>query len=83
MQLTKRGCTMSMLQKQAYCANCRRHTLHQKANAEMNKTLLMGHAVISVLTCGLWLPFMIIWAIWHGWQLGRQRFHCMQCGAAN
>lgn len=74
---------MSMLQKQAYCHSCQRNTLHQMANAETNKSMAQGHGCLTVMTCGLWLPIALIWAVWHGWQVGRQRYHCVQCGRAN
>ncbi|WP_254512845.1 hypothetical protein [Anatilimnocola floriformis] len=74
---------MSMLQKQAFCPSCRRPTLHQKANAEQNKTFTTGHAILSVFTCGLWIPIAIAWAIWHGMTLGTQKYHCTQCGHAS
>jgi len=70
-------------QKQQFCRDCGRQTLHVKANIEQNKTLTQGMACLTVLTCGLALPFVLVWAIIHGWQVGAQKFHCQVCGRAN
>ena len=69
-------------QKHLYCRECDRRTLHVKSNEGMNTSLILGMSCLTVLTCGLALPVMMIWAAWHGWTIGAQRYHCQRCGRA-
>jgi ribosomal protein S14 len=71
---------MSMVQKQAFCRQCNRPTLHVKAvpGSQFGKHLAM--VIVDVATCGQFLPFHLCWAIYSGWEAGRQRYRCQFCG---
>jgi len=46
-------------QKSKYCPTCKRTTLHMSAH-EPPKAGCLGHAVMTVITCGLWLPIAVL-----------------------
>jgi|GEM_PF-4702005 len=72
---------MSIVQKQANCRQCQRPTLHTKSIPGSQFGTHVGMAIIDVITCGLFLPFHLAWAVYSGWEAGRQKYHCQQCGA--
>ena len=71
---------MSGYQKQLHCKNCQRMTLHVKADMGMPVSNIIGMSLLSVITCGLFLPIAFIWAIIDGIQRGGQKFMCQTCG---
>lgn len=63
---------MSVKQGSAWCATCRRQTLHEKP--KINNTL---HLILTVLTLGIWL---LVWA-GLGLASASKRLRCTVCGS--
>lgn len=74
---------MSTKQAQKYCRECGRRRLHVLAVPQSDTMLYLGFGVLSVLTCGLFLPIGIAWVIMQAASDGAQRYRCQTCGAAN
>ena len=69
---------MFLRQKQKYCKQCRRKTLHVRDEIHHQTYLL--HGLLSVVTCMLWL---IPGALIIGIQQVLLRWRCQVCGKAN
>lgn len=69
---------MALQQKQAYCKNCRRNTLHVKT--EPKTTGCAGHILLCVLTCGLWFPIAVLIYGIEQWGGILAPWHCQVCG---
>lgn len=67
--------------KNRWCKACERKTLHVKGTAP--KQSGCGNVMLCILTCGLWIPFAILF---YGIEsLGSifAPYHCQQCGRKN
>jgi hypothetical protein len=60
--------------RRRFCPECRRNVL-----AEETPFGIVGHACLSAVTCGLWLPFALVALVWHQFASGGYR--CPDCGA--
>ena len=66
-------------QKQKYCKQCQRMTLHVRD--EIHHQTYLFHGFLSVMTCLLWLlPGAVIIGIQQNYFL---RWRCQVCGGAN
>jgi len=68
---------MTRQQKQTYCKVCQRKTLHVKSEV---KSGCAGHVVLTLVTCGLWLPIGMLLAGVGSWAGLLAPWHCQTCG---
>lgn len=69
----KEGATMKELHDQHFCHTCQRPTLHTARLETPNHVL---HLLISVFTCGLWLPVWLVLIV----ATKSAPWRCSQCG---
>lgn len=60
-----------------YCSKCGKTTKHHRNNTKSSGFMLLVHLVLTVVTTGIWLVFIIIWKLLNtkigGWK-------CSECG---
>lgn len=66
-------------QKQAFCPACGKHTLHAKA--EPRGTGCLAHVLLTIVTCGLWIPVALLVCGAEGLGALTSPYHCQACGA--
>jgi hypothetical protein len=66
---------MATVQKQRFCANCKKQTLHARHHFGDG----MG-CLLSILTLGLFVPIWFCIEMFHRFCYG---YRCQQCGEAN
>lgn len=67
-----------LLSKLMPCPTCGRETKHHKNSKQMSWVM---HLVLTILTAGIWLIFLMLTMIWHG--LTKPKFGkwtCSVCG---
>ena len=69
---------MSRIQKSKWCRRCKAYTLHLKSEAR--KMGCATHILLTVGTCGLWLPLAMLIVVLEMWSDILARYHCQQCG---
>lgn len=67
------------MQTSRHCKQCKRKTLHKTESFGSDIQMSMGHGCLIVLTCGLWLPIALLWAV----ASGMSRPRCQVCGRKN
>lgn len=70
-----------MQQRQKRCKTCQRKTLHVKT--EPRQTGCAGHLLLTLATCGLWLPIAMLLYGLEQWAGILAPWHCQQCGRKN
>jgi len=65
---------MAVDQKQRYCRECQRNTLHVR-----HRTSEMWGCLLTILTAGLWIPIWLLMSLFGA--LGAYR--CQTCGRRN
>jgi hypothetical protein len=65
---------MAVDQKQKYCKDCKRNTLHVR-----QRTTEMWGCLLTLLTAGLWIPIWILISLF-GTMSG---YRCQVCGRKN
>lgn len=73
---------MAGAQRQMFCPQCNDETLHVKLEPMHNDSANLGHFVLTIVTCGLWLPVFIGWLVYWSVKYGNPKFHCQVCGRA-
>ena len=63
-----------VIERRRYCPQCGKDVLAREAAFDSTT-----HTGLTLLTCGLWLPFALCAAAWHG--LARGGYYCPACGA--
>lgn len=72
---------MAREQKQKHCQSCNKPTLHVKS--EPNKQSCAMHVVLTLVSCGLWLPIWICLMAIDQWAGILAPWHCQVCGKKN
>jgi hypothetical protein len=72
---------MSAALSQRYCRDCRKKTLHQRAEAP--GAGCAGHILLAAVTCGLWIPVAIFLGGLSALTGAGHTWNCTACGRRN
>lgn len=68
------------LQKSKRCKNCQKKTLHVQDEL---KSGLLAHVLLSIMSCGLWVPIAMFCLGLYFIAAPLAPYHCQICGRTN
>lgn len=66
------GYNPTIIERERWCRRCRSWRMCRQTNFDANR-----HVILTILSCGLWLPVLVCAGIWHGMSEG---LRCVVCG---
>lgn len=72
---------MALQQKSKYCRRCKSKTLHVKSQPK--KVGCGAHVLLTLVTCGLWVPIAVLLMGLGIWADLFAPYHCQACGKRN
>lgn len=72
---------MARQQKSKWCKTCKAYRLH--VIDERQKTNMVTHVSLTIFTCGLWFPILVLLIASDSWAAMFAKFRCQSCGKAN
>jgi len=69
---------MSRIQKSKWCRRCKAYTLHVKS--EPRKVGCGTHILLTLVSCGLWIPLALLTVGLEMWGGILAAYHCQVCG---
>jgi uncharacterized protein (DUF983 family) len=72
--------TDKVTRKKQKCRTCKQRTMHARVTKRMASFEFLGHAVLIVITLGIWLPVFLLVSAWYSLQWTWAKYRCERCG---